>query len=172
MAQHLARPGFVEADQLANRSDRRSVAELLEVAVQVTLELVEHDVRAEVGHLAGRGDVRGIDEGCADTGEGTEGDVDHGRLGGAQAFEEDRARHSDPDALEPSGRQRLRVVAARVAAARARGAIGGIDARHRAQEDGGVGHGPAERPGGVLAGRDRNDAGSRDQTESRLHADD
>src|SRR5205823_5529715 len=38
VAQHLARPGFVEADQLANRSDRRSVAELLEVAVQVTLE--------------------------------------------------------------------------------------------------------------------------------------
>ncbi len=151
MTQHLLRPGFVESDQLADRANRRGVAEVSEVAVQIALELVEHDVGAEVGHLAGRGDVGGIDEGRADAGEGAESGVDHRRLRGAQALEEHRARHSHPETLEPSGRQKLRVVASRVAAARARGAIVRIDARHRAQENGRVGHRAAERAGGVLA---------------------
>ena len=44
--------------------------------------------------------------------------------------------------------------------------------QHRAEQDRDVGHGPAHRPGGVLAVRDRDDPVLREQPERRLEPDD
>src|SRR5437762_1455146 len=72
-AQHLARPGLVEADQVTQGLDRRRRAEPGQIPVQVALELVEHHVGAEVRHLARGLDVGRIDDERAGVAELAEG---------------------------------------------------------------------------------------------------
>ena len=80
------------------------------------------------------------------------------------------AGKADPRALEAGGVQVGRVVALRVRSRRCRGGIVDVRAGHRGQQDRRIAHGARHRAGRVLRVRDRDDAGSAQQPDRRLHA--
>ncbi len=82
---------------------------------------------------------------------------------------EEVARHADACALQPTLFQRDAVVN-QLAAARLRGRVAGVGARHRVQHQRGVGHAARHRASGVLRVGHRDDATAADQSQGRLDA--
>ena len=167
----LPRVPAVELDDLGQRADRRVGAEGGQVGVQVGLELVQQNLG--LGPRQGAAGLRqrnGIDD-----------------LGAARPHGVDRARQQEVDLLVESGeaardadarpRQSVGVEIRRVVAQPVRlgvrgGRIPRVGTGQHPQHDRGVAHGARHRSRGVLAVRDRDDAGAADEADRRLDADD
>ena len=165
--------GVVEVDQVLERLRVAGAGVRLQVGGDVGLELAQQRRELGVGPVAER-DVGRIDDGRAgglergDRVVHDRGDVRVDR--DAVDLEAELAPDADPGAVERVRVEELGVVGECVAGLLGRRRIGGIDAGHRAQEHGGVGHVAGHRPGGVLVGRDRDDAGPAQEAERRLDA--
>src|SRR5205085_9113464 len=81
------------------------------------------------------------------------------------------SRHADARAAQGLWIEEARVVRLRFAATRLRRGIARVNASERVEQRGGVGNGARHRACGVLAVRNRDDAGATDETERGLDTD-
>ena len=160
----------VEGDHVFQRVHRRGRTEPCQVLVQVRLELVEQHLEFGIAERSERRNIRGVDDHrtlLLHLGDGRVGEA----IGGDAVAEQLLPDDADARAFESGGVERARVVGRRRPSRRGGRRIRPVDAGHRGEQRRGVGDGACHRTGGVLAVRDRHDAGAADEPERGLDAD-
>ena len=168
-AQLLLGVGVVEGDQVGQGAHRGAL-QLRQVGGDVGLELEQQHGELGPEHVGDVGDVGRVDDGRAEAAQLADGGVGD-RVGLGADPEHALPPHADAGAAQAVGVQEAAVVAEGVAAAVGGGRVAWVDPGHRAEDGGGVGHGPGHRAGHVLAVGQRDDAGAAGQAEGRLDAD-
>ena len=140
-----------------------------EVGVQIRLEFVEQDCHFGIVEFSERCDLD-VDEHGACVAHGVERRIENGSDGVAEV--ELLAQDSDARAMQALRIEEASVVRGAFPSRGEGGGIGGISACERAEKNRRVGDAARHRAGGVLAVRDRDDAGPAHQSDGGLDADD
>jgi hypothetical protein len=125
-----------------------------EIGVQIGLQFVKQHLQLGIAIVANVGDVCGIDENSALPAQHLECFFSQAICGTVVA-EEFPTRHTNPEPPQTSRLENLRVVCFRMFTRAGCRWVARIDTGHDTEKHGCVGHRAAERSGGVLSMRNR-----------------